>query len=204
MPDTPTLTLAELSARVGVPVRTIRDYQQRGLLPRPEMRGRQGIYSRDHVQRLEVIAALKKMGLSLGSITSLLSRQIDAESAMMSLQVSAERYELDGRELLPLDHAVLTELRALGESAFEQLESIGLVVQRSTGYAASAHVMSLLRELLALEVRSTALSRVIGAIRTISAATDAATSSMDAADSARARALINALTTRTLIPRPEE
>ncbi|NEB04575.1 MerR family transcriptional regulator [Streptomyces sp. SID13726] len=61
--------LAHLS---GATVRTIRAYQDRGLLPRPERRGRSNIYTDTHLARLRQIADLLDRGYTLASIKELL------------------------------------------------------------------------------------------------------------------------------------
>ncbi|MFF7286423.1 MerR family transcriptional regulator [Streptomyces griseorubiginosus] len=61
--------LAHLS---GTTVRTIRAYQDRGLLPRPERRGRANIYTDAHLARLHQIADLLDRGYSLAAIKELL------------------------------------------------------------------------------------------------------------------------------------
>ncbi|WP_060905455.1 MerR family transcriptional regulator [Streptomyces scabiei] len=61
--------LAHLS---GATVRTIRAYQDRGLLPRPERRGRANVYSDTHLTRLRQIADLLDRGYTLASIKELL------------------------------------------------------------------------------------------------------------------------------------
>ncbi|GAA4083462.1 MerR family transcriptional regulator [Streptomyces shaanxiensis] len=61
--------LAHLS---GATVRTIRAYQDRGLLPRPVRRGRANVYSDAHLVRLRQIAGLLDRGYTLASIKELL------------------------------------------------------------------------------------------------------------------------------------
>ncbi|MCH0538830.1 MerR family transcriptional regulator [Streptomyces sp. MUM 203J] len=61
--------LAHLS---GATVRTIRAYQDRGLLPRPERRGRSNVYGDGHLARLRQIADLLDRGYTLASIKELL------------------------------------------------------------------------------------------------------------------------------------
>ncbi|MEU7430711.1 MerR family transcriptional regulator [Streptomyces sioyaensis] len=61
--------LAHLS---GATVRTIRAYQDRGLLPRPERRGRANVYGEPHLTRLRQIAGLLDRGYTLASIKELL------------------------------------------------------------------------------------------------------------------------------------
>ncbi|MGW6455642.1 MerR family transcriptional regulator [Streptomyces sp. NPDC055078] len=61
--------LAHLS---GATVRTIRAYQDRGLLPKPERRGRSNVYGPTHLARLRQIADLLDRGYTLASIKELL------------------------------------------------------------------------------------------------------------------------------------
>lgn len=61
--------LAQLS---GATVRTIRAYQDRGLIPRPERRGRANVYADVHLARLRRIADLLDRGYTLASIKELL------------------------------------------------------------------------------------------------------------------------------------
>ncbi|WP_228976286.1 MerR family transcriptional regulator [Streptomyces sp. DH12] len=61
--------LAHLS---GATVRTIRAYQDRGLLPRPERRGRANVYGDAHLARLRQIADLLDRRYTLASIKELL------------------------------------------------------------------------------------------------------------------------------------
>jgi DNA-binding transcriptional MerR regulator len=58
----------ELAQRAGVTSRTIRAYQARGLLPPPELQGRTGYYSDEHLQRLRIIDELQERGFSLAAI----------------------------------------------------------------------------------------------------------------------------------------
>jgi DNA-binding transcriptional MerR regulator len=67
------LTVDELARRVGLPVRTIREYQTVALLPPPRRQGRVGIYGASHLLRLRLIARLQERGYSLAGIRDLLS-----------------------------------------------------------------------------------------------------------------------------------
>ncbi|MCD0452091.1 MerR family transcriptional regulator [Actinocorallia sp. API 0066] len=65
--------IGELAAEAGIPVRTLRYYQERGLLPRPRRQGRVGLYSDAHLERLRLIAALLERGYRLDGIEELLA-----------------------------------------------------------------------------------------------------------------------------------
>ncbi|MEU6775332.1 MerR family transcriptional regulator [Streptomyces sp. NPDC046759] len=64
--------IEDLAHRTRTTVRTIRAYQDRGLLPRPERRGRANLYCEAHVTRLHQIAHLLDRGYTLASIKELL------------------------------------------------------------------------------------------------------------------------------------
>ncbi|MFE9020195.1 MerR family transcriptional regulator [Streptomyces sp. NPDC007808] len=68
----PTYRIENLAHLSGATVRTIRAYQDRGLLPRPERRGRANLYSDIHLARLRQIADLLDRGYTLASIKELL------------------------------------------------------------------------------------------------------------------------------------
>ncbi len=62
------VTVDELAREAGIPVSTVRLYQNRGLLPPPERRGRVGYYGEHHRDRLRLIAHLQGRGFSLAAI----------------------------------------------------------------------------------------------------------------------------------------
>lgn len=66
-------TIDELARTAETTVRNIRAYQDKGLLPPPELRGRKGFYSSKHLARLRVISGLLDRGFTLASIGELLS-----------------------------------------------------------------------------------------------------------------------------------
>lgn len=99
------LTIEELAQRAATKTSTIRLYQSRGLLPPPQVTGRVGYYSPDHLARLRVIARLQERGFSLNAIKEML----DGWSQGASL---ADLLGLES-DLADLDH----ELRAGSEPA---------------------------------------------------------------------------------------
>jgi DNA-binding transcriptional MerR regulator len=72
--DVTELTIDELGARLGMTVRNVRAYQSRGLIPPPQLRGRTGYYSDEHVVRLELIRDLQAEGFNLEAIKRILDR----------------------------------------------------------------------------------------------------------------------------------
>ncbi|MGI5376669.1 MerR family transcriptional regulator [Streptomyces sp. CA-251387] len=71
-PAPPAYRIEDLAHLSGATVRTIRAYQDRGLLPRPERRGRANVYGDAHLVRLRQIADLLDRGYTLASIKELL------------------------------------------------------------------------------------------------------------------------------------
>ncbi|WP_243719554.1 MerR family transcriptional regulator [Actinomadura sp. KC06] len=65
--------IGELAEAADIPVRTLRYYQERKLLPPPRRAGRIGLYSEDHLARLRMIANLLERGHTLEGIRELLS-----------------------------------------------------------------------------------------------------------------------------------
>ena len=66
------MTIGELARRTGMTVRNIRAHQTRGLLPPPEVRGRTGYYSEEHVARVELTREMQAEGLNLEAIRRVL------------------------------------------------------------------------------------------------------------------------------------
>ncbi len=62
------LTIDELAAASGTTARRVRSLQTLGLLPRPELRGRTGLYGPAHRDRLAAILRLQDNGFSLESL----------------------------------------------------------------------------------------------------------------------------------------
>ena len=65
-------TIDHLAHASGVTVRNIRAHQSRGLLPPPEVRGRTGFYTDEHLDRLRLIAEMQADGFNLNSIKRIL------------------------------------------------------------------------------------------------------------------------------------
>ncbi len=65
-------TVDALAREAGTTVRNLRAYQDRGLLPPPQRRGRVGIYNAEHLARLKLIGELLERGYSIASIRELL------------------------------------------------------------------------------------------------------------------------------------
>ncbi|MBH1933250.1 MerR family transcriptional regulator [Streptomyces sp. AV19] len=72
MTEQPGYRIEDLAHHSGATVRTIRAYLDRGLLPKPERRGRANVYRDTHLARLRQIGGLLDRGYTLASIKELL------------------------------------------------------------------------------------------------------------------------------------
>jgi DNA-binding transcriptional MerR regulator len=68
----PALGIDELARRAGTSTRNVRAMQTLGLLARPAMRGRIGVYGQEHLVRLGTVLRLQAEGYSLAVIGRLL------------------------------------------------------------------------------------------------------------------------------------
>lgn len=72
-PQRKEFTIDVLAREADTTVRNVRAYQDRGLLPPPEKRGRTGIYTDVHLARLRIIGQLLQRGFTLANIRDLLT-----------------------------------------------------------------------------------------------------------------------------------
>ncbi len=74
-------TIDQLAAKTGVPSRTIRFYQAKGVLDAPKRRGRVAFYDDAHATRLRAVSELQDKGLRLRAIRDLiLTPEADGDS----------------------------------------------------------------------------------------------------------------------------
>ncbi len=70
------LTIGEVAARVGVPVRTVRFWSDEGLVDPPaRSAGGYRLYDADAVARLDLVRTLRELGLGLPAVRELLARR---------------------------------------------------------------------------------------------------------------------------------
>jgi DNA-binding transcriptional MerR regulator len=161
-----------LARLVGLPVRTIREYQTLGILPAPRREGRVGLYGASHVRRLQLIARLRDRGYSLAGIRDLL----------ISWRAGSDLGDVLGLEPDQLVHvdepgalATLDQLRALLPAMIPDrlaaLEATGVIEQRQPGWFCipSPSLLQLVVEALAAGL---APDRVIALLATIQQAAD--------------------------------
>ena len=149
-------TVDELAFAAGVPSRTIRFYQSKGVLPRPARRGRVAFYGDRHVERLRLIGKMQDRGLSLRAVHHLV-RQDSEDTRLLSrwlgLGESLGKPWSDDRPRT-VDRREMDEL--VGErppGTVASLERLGVVRREADGPPGAYRVFSpgLLRVTLALE-----------------------------------------------------
>ncbi len=109
MATTERLKVGELAERTGLSVRTLHHYDDIGLLA-PEGRTPSGhrVYGMPQVRRLQQIASLRHLGLSLDDIRECLERPEYSLDRVLSLQVERLRQDIDRQKRLV---RLLEELR---------------------------------------------------------------------------------------------
>ncbi|MGW7542864.1 MerR family transcriptional regulator [Streptomyces sp. NPDC054770] len=127
-PATPTYRIEDLAHHSRTTVRTIRAYQDKGLLPRPERHGRANLYSDVHLTRLHQITDLLARGYTLAAVKELLDAWDTGRglAGVLGLVTEAEgpwtdeepvrvsRADLDARFGGTPDDAAVAEAVALG------------------------------------------------------------------------------------------
>ena len=119
-------TIDQLAAKSGIPSRTIRFYQAKGVLPPPARKGRVAFYDDSHLERLKVVSELQDKGLRLRAIRDfILTPETTSDSVQqwLGLGQQLDRSLADTPQLMTED-----ELLALLENP--PAGTIGLLRQR--------------------------------------------------------------------------
>ena len=124
----------DLATTCGLSVDTVRYYQSKGLLPRPEREGRVAWYGAEHVDRLNRIKELQARGLSLAVIGRILAGDLDPGEQALAAALAGPLPGEDAAKAQP-ERFSLTELAArtgVSTTLLEALEREGLLVARAT------------------------------------------------------------------------
>jgi DNA-binding transcriptional MerR regulator len=89
--DTRTFTIGDLSREFGVTLRTLRFYEDKGLIS-PQRRGTTRIYSRRDRARLQLILRGKKVGFSLEDIKEMLDLYDLRDGQITQFKVSLSKF----------------------------------------------------------------------------------------------------------------
>ena len=167
----------ELAEAAGIPVRTLRFYRERRLLPPPRREGRIAWYSEEHLARLRTIAALLERGHTLGGIADLIA----AWEQGRTLDGVAERLGLEGALMGPWSEETPVRLtpQQLADYFGEDVSAGNLTASLEIGYIAvdGEEVVHVSRRLLdasaALVREGVPLSAVLAAGREVRGHVDA-------------------------------
>jgi MerR family transcriptional regulator, redox-sensitive transcriptional activator SoxR len=116
------LTIGEVAARAGVNASHIRYYETVGVLPRPERVSGQRRYRDDVLQRLSIIEAAQRAGLSLDEIRAITG----APHAGATIRELAERRLPDVEALIERAEAVKRWLELARACDCETVDVCGL------------------------------------------------------------------------------
>jgi DNA-binding transcriptional MerR regulator len=104
-------TIDQLAAKTGIPSRTIRFYQAKGVLAPPRRHGRVAFYDDSHAERLKIVAELQDKGLRLRAIRDfILTPDADSHSVQQWLGIGQR-----------IDHAFADDPVLLSEDELKEL-----------------------------------------------------------------------------------
>lgn len=127
MPDDDLRTIDELARAAGTTVRNIRVYQDRGLIPPPQRRGRIGLYGPEHLRRLRLVLRMLDRGYPLAAIRELVEAwedRRDLGSVLGLEEAITAPYQAEGPRRLP--GARFRELLGGDEVAAARALEVGL------------------------------------------------------------------------------
>ena len=151
MTEAELLTIDELARAAGTTVRNVRVYQDRGLLPPPERRGRLGLYGPDHLRRLRLVLRMLGRGYPLAAIRELVEAwedQRDIGSVLGLEEAITAPYQAEGprrvtgarfRELLGGDEVAAA--RAL-ETGLAHLDGDDVVIRNPRFFDVGLELLS--------------------------------------------------------------
>jgi DNA-binding transcriptional MerR regulator len=122
------MTVDQLAGHVGLPVRTIREYQTMHLLPSPQRQGRIGLYGHEHRRRLELIARLQQRGYSLASIRDVLDAWEAGANLPELLGVDVGPAALDETPLRVTRAELSARIQAMSPTRIRKAEQAGLII----------------------------------------------------------------------------
>jgi DNA-binding transcriptional MerR regulator len=126
----------DLARAAGTTTRNVRGYQDRGLLPRPDRRGRIAIYTDTHLARLKVINNLLHRGFTVRHIADFLlgvQRGDDLAEVLGIREVVTERWSQARSETISAD-ALKSLLNSGNPTHYAKLEEFGLIEVDGNNY----------------------------------------------------------------------
>ncbi len=165
-PDDGLLTIDELSAAVGLTVRTTRYYASLGLIPAPVRRGRVAYYDEVHRARLELVRALQDHGFTLQAIERYVAglpegasvEDLALQRAMLTSWTPQPPQELTRRQLEKKAG------RSLSDADLDLLVDVGTLERSGSGFVAMPN-LPVGVELLDLDIPKNSMGAAGEAIR---------------------------------------
>jgi DNA-binding transcriptional MerR regulator len=155
------MTIDELAQRSGMTARNIRQWQTDGLIPPPERRGRVGIYTDDHLTRINRIKELRTQGFPLDLIRRVLDTPGMGDEADVRHLAAGTLAPFAGTERTRLTGAELDA--RLGDGALGHLQEAGLAESAGDGdaYLVDTAVLSFFEAMAPTGVSATAFASTL-------------------------------------------
>ncbi len=125
---TPHFTIGDLAQELGITTRTIRYYEERGLIAPQRTNGGQRTYTRKERGRLKLILRAKYAGFDLSEVQQVLDIYDTQPNEMGERQQALKLIEMSTRRLDELDTKIseLQELRTLLADHLETLHQLAM------------------------------------------------------------------------------
>jgi DNA-binding transcriptional MerR regulator len=155
------MTIDELAQRCGMTARNIRQWQTDGLIPPPERRGRVGIYTDDHLARINRIKDLRTQGFPLDLIRRVLDTPGMGDEADVRHLAAGTLAPFAGAERVRLTGAELDA--RLGDGVLGHLQEAGLAESAGDGdaYLVDAAVVGFFEAVAPTGVSATAFASTL-------------------------------------------
>jgi DNA-binding transcriptional MerR regulator len=128
------MTIGELARRTGMTVRNIRAHQTRGLLPPPEVQGRTGYYSEDHVARIELTREMQAEGLNLEAIRRVLDHTGSSQEIVDFARAVRAPFEDETPEIFDVaELAASWKVEKVEPKLLRQAEKLGILRELPDG-----------------------------------------------------------------------
>src|ERR1700750_3195224 len=123
------MTIGELAERTGMTIRNIRAHQTRGLLPPPEVQGRTGYYTDQHVARIELTREMQAEGLNLEAIRRVLESTGGSSKEMVDFARAVRApFEDESSEIFaPADFAAQWSVDSVDDKLLRKAEKLGVL-----------------------------------------------------------------------------
>jgi DNA-binding transcriptional MerR regulator len=128
-PSEQRLTIDQLAQTAGLTVRNVRSYQSRGLIPPPEVQGRVGYYSAEHLARLALIREMQAQGFNLTAIAHMLEQASGASEEVLGFTRSLMTpFETETPEIIGRAELLERLGGSIDPKLIDKAEKLGLVM----------------------------------------------------------------------------